>query len=133
MSATASTMSLSWLPPEKPNGIILDYEIKYHEKVSRVYASNSILFNRLPWNLCSVNVENNVSPDKHMVAMRQVTVSSSHSLKRSSLLFASFCVPSSVLISLIPTVGWFVYSLNLSSSTSYTVEVKKVNLKLAFF
>ncbi|XP_053709161.1 ephrin type-B receptor 3-like isoform X5 [Synchiropus splendidus] len=32
MSATASTMSLSWLPPEKPNGIILDYEIKYHEK-----------------------------------------------------------------------------------------------------
>lgn len=34
MSATASTMSLSWLPPEKPNGIILDYEIKYHEKVS---------------------------------------------------------------------------------------------------
>ncbi|XP_041648278.1 ephrin type-B receptor 3-like isoform X7 [Cheilinus undulatus] len=34
MAATASTMSLSWLPPEKPNGIILDYEIKYHEKVS---------------------------------------------------------------------------------------------------
>ncbi|XP_061538859.1 ephrin type-B receptor 3-like isoform X3 [Phycodurus eques] len=35
MAATASTMSLSWLPPEKPNGIILDYEIKYHEKVRR--------------------------------------------------------------------------------------------------
>ncbi|XP_059196724.1 ephrin type-B receptor 3-like isoform X5 [Centropristis striata] len=34
MAATASTMSLSWVPPEKPNGIILDYEIKYHEKVS---------------------------------------------------------------------------------------------------
>uniref|UniRef100_A0AAQ4RVX0 Ephrin type-B receptor 3 n=1 Tax=Gasterosteus aculeatus aculeatus TaxID=481459 RepID=A0AAQ4RVX0_GASAC len=32
MAATVSTMSLSWLPPEKPNGIILDYEIKYHEK-----------------------------------------------------------------------------------------------------
>ncbi|XP_018612810.2 ephrin type-B receptor 3-like isoform X2 [Scleropages formosus] len=32
MGATSSTMSLSWLPPEKPNGIILDYEIKYHEK-----------------------------------------------------------------------------------------------------
>uniref|UniRef100_A0A8C7HHL8 Ephrin type-B receptor 3 n=2 Tax=Oncorhynchus kisutch TaxID=8019 RepID=A0A8C7HHL8_ONCKI len=32
IGATASTMSLSWLPPEKPNGIILDYEIKYHEK-----------------------------------------------------------------------------------------------------
>uniref|UniRef100_A0AAX7VI50 Ephrin type-B receptor 3 n=1 Tax=Astatotilapia calliptera TaxID=8154 RepID=A0AAX7VI50_ASTCA len=36
MAATASTMSLSWLPPEKPNGIILDYEIKYHEKVSAI-------------------------------------------------------------------------------------------------
>ena len=33
MAATANSMSLSWLPPEKPNGIILDYEIKYHEKV----------------------------------------------------------------------------------------------------
>ncbi|XP_034035885.1 ephrin type-B receptor 3-like isoform X9 [Thalassophryne amazonica] len=32
MAATSNTMSLSWLPPEKPNGIILDYEIKYHEK-----------------------------------------------------------------------------------------------------
>ncbi|XP_017333855.1 ephrin type-B receptor 3 isoform X1 [Ictalurus punctatus] len=32
MGASASTMSLSWLPPDKPNGIILDYEIKYHEK-----------------------------------------------------------------------------------------------------
>ncbi|XP_073792371.1 ephrin type-B receptor 3b isoform X7 [Danio rerio] len=30
--ASANTMTLSWLPPEKPNGIILDYEIKYHEK-----------------------------------------------------------------------------------------------------
>lgn len=58
---------------------------------------------------------------------------SSHSLKRSSPLFASFCVPSSALISLLPTFSWFVFSLNLSSSTSYTVEPKKVNLKLAFF
>lgn len=33
MRATAGTMSLSWLPPEQPNGVILDYEIKYHEKV----------------------------------------------------------------------------------------------------
>ncbi|XP_059400118.1 ephrin type-B receptor 3-like isoform X6 [Carassius carassius] len=32
MGALANAMSLSWLPPEKPNGIILDYEIKYHEK-----------------------------------------------------------------------------------------------------
>lgn len=34
MRSTADTLSLSWLPPEKPNGVILDYEIKYHERVS---------------------------------------------------------------------------------------------------
>ena len=34
MRATADTLSLSWLPPEKPNGVILDYEIKYQERVS---------------------------------------------------------------------------------------------------
>lgn len=38
MGASASTMSLSWLPPDKPNGIILDYEIKYHEKVSESHS-----------------------------------------------------------------------------------------------
>ncbi|XP_061925568.1 ephrin type-B receptor 3 [Entelurus aequoreus] len=32
MRSTADTLSLSWLPPEKPNGVILDYEIKYHER-----------------------------------------------------------------------------------------------------
>uniref|UniRef100_A0AAX7UIP0 Ephrin type-B receptor 3 n=1 Tax=Astatotilapia calliptera TaxID=8154 RepID=A0AAX7UIP0_ASTCA len=44
MAATASTMSLSWLPPEKPNGIILDYEIKYHEKVMTRMVSVSSVF-----------------------------------------------------------------------------------------
>lgn len=34
MRSTSDTLSLSWLPPEKPNGVILDYEIKYHERVS---------------------------------------------------------------------------------------------------
>uniref|UniRef100_A0AAY4D0V8 Ephrin type-B receptor 3 n=1 Tax=Denticeps clupeoides TaxID=299321 RepID=A0AAY4D0V8_9TELE len=42
LGATANTMSLSWLPPERPNGIILDYEIKYHEKVSVVLTVGSI-------------------------------------------------------------------------------------------
>ncbi|XP_038139456.1 ephrin type-B receptor 3 isoform X1 [Cyprinodon tularosa] len=32
MRSTADTLSLSWLPPEKPNGVILDYEIKYQER-----------------------------------------------------------------------------------------------------
>jgi hypothetical protein len=34
MKSTADTLSLSWLPPETPNGVILDYEIKYYERVS---------------------------------------------------------------------------------------------------
>uniref|UniRef100_A0A674J5P9 Ephrin type-B receptor 3 n=1 Tax=Terrapene triunguis TaxID=2587831 RepID=A0A674J5P9_9SAUR len=29
---TGSSLMLSWTPPERPNGIILDYEIKYFEK-----------------------------------------------------------------------------------------------------
>ncbi|CDQ80027.1 unnamed protein product [Oncorhynchus mykiss] len=33
MKSTSDTLSLSWLPPEKPNGVILDYEIKYYERV----------------------------------------------------------------------------------------------------
>ncbi|XP_051261209.1 ephrin type-B receptor 3 [Dicentrarchus labrax] len=32
MRSTSDTLSLSWLPPEKPNGVILDYEIKYQER-----------------------------------------------------------------------------------------------------
>lgn len=28
-----NSVSLSWVEPERPNGIILDYEIKYYEKV----------------------------------------------------------------------------------------------------
>lgn len=35
MRSTADTLSLSWLPPDQPNGVILDYEIKYHERVNR--------------------------------------------------------------------------------------------------
>ncbi|XP_054691603.1 ephrin type-B receptor 3 isoform X1 [Grus americana] len=31
-SSTGNSMTLSWTPPERPNGIILDYEIKYSEK-----------------------------------------------------------------------------------------------------
>uniref|UniRef100_A0A8C2KE99 Ephrin type-B receptor 3 n=1 Tax=Cyprinus carpio TaxID=7962 RepID=A0A8C2KE99_CYPCA len=42
MGASANTMSLSWLPPEKPNGIILDYEIKYHEKVRATDADKTL-------------------------------------------------------------------------------------------
>ncbi|XP_013923301.1 PREDICTED: ephrin type-B receptor 3-like, partial [Thamnophis sirtalis] len=30
--SSGNTMTLSWEPPKKPNGVILDYEIKYFEK-----------------------------------------------------------------------------------------------------
>lgn len=80
MAATASTMSLSWLPPEKPNGIILDYEIKYHEKVSG-NVSHCFEFNPISMTLAvtvssvfSANVGNNASADMHTVAVRQVGI-----------------------------------------------------------
>lgn len=30
------SITLSWPQPEQPNGIILDYEIRYYEKLSRI-------------------------------------------------------------------------------------------------
>lgn len=36
VSATMRSITLSWPQPEQPNGIILDYEIRYYEKVSHV-------------------------------------------------------------------------------------------------
>uniref|UniRef100_A0A7N8XL02 receptor protein-tyrosine kinase n=1 Tax=Mastacembelus armatus TaxID=205130 RepID=A0A7N8XL02_9TELE len=33
VSSTSRSFSLSWQPPEQPNGIILDYEIRYYDKV----------------------------------------------------------------------------------------------------
>lgn len=32
---SGNSISLSWQEPEHPNGIILDYEVKYYEKVGR--------------------------------------------------------------------------------------------------
>uniref|UniRef100_A0A3B4WBL6 Ephrin type-B receptor 1-like n=1 Tax=Seriola lalandi dorsalis TaxID=1841481 RepID=A0A3B4WBL6_SERLL len=34
VSSTSRSFSLSWPPPEQPNGIILDYEIRYYDKVN---------------------------------------------------------------------------------------------------
>uniref|UniRef100_A0A670JE65 receptor protein-tyrosine kinase n=1 Tax=Podarcis muralis TaxID=64176 RepID=A0A670JE65_PODMU len=36
VSASMRSITLSWPQPEQPNGIILDYEIRYYEKVSRI-------------------------------------------------------------------------------------------------
>lgn len=30
---TRDTLTLFWQEPEKPNGVILEYEVKYYEKV----------------------------------------------------------------------------------------------------
>lgn len=43
MRSTSDTLSLSWLPPEKPNGVILDYEIKYHERVSSDFLAIALM------------------------------------------------------------------------------------------
>lgn len=45
MRSTSDALSLSWLPPEKPNGVILDYEIKYHERVSAGFSASRVLHN----------------------------------------------------------------------------------------
>lgn len=34
ISSTMNSFTLSWPQPEQPNGIILDYELRYYEKVS---------------------------------------------------------------------------------------------------
>ncbi|XP_056460649.1 ephrin type-B receptor 1-like [Gadus chalcogrammus] len=34
VSSTSRSFSLSWPPPEQPNGIILDYEIRFYDKLS---------------------------------------------------------------------------------------------------
>lgn len=33
---TRHTISLAWQPPDRANGVILEYEVKYYEKVSLV-------------------------------------------------------------------------------------------------
>uniref|UniRef100_A0A671Y9B7 receptor protein-tyrosine kinase n=1 Tax=Sparus aurata TaxID=8175 RepID=A0A671Y9B7_SPAAU len=39
VSSTSRSFSLSWPPPEQPNGIILDYEIRYYDKTSVLNSS----------------------------------------------------------------------------------------------
>lgn len=42
-SSSGSSLTLSWAPPERPNGVILDYEMKYFEKV------RALRGRRRPW------------------------------------------------------------------------------------
>lgn len=43
VKTSRNSVSLSWQQPERPNGIILDYEIKYYEKVGAGLISGSAL------------------------------------------------------------------------------------------
>lgn len=61
-----NSVSLSWQQPERPNGIILDYEIKYYEKVSarfiigdELYYS-SLLLSGLLWPLEDADEKNDL-------------------------------------------------------------------------
>lgn len=42
-----NSVSLSWQQPERPNGIILDYEIKYYEKVGAGFITFPLLYTLL--------------------------------------------------------------------------------------
>uniref|UniRef100_A0A3B4AP64 receptor protein-tyrosine kinase n=1 Tax=Periophthalmus magnuspinnatus TaxID=409849 RepID=A0A3B4AP64_9GOBI len=41
ISSTMNSFTLSWPQPEQPNGIILDYELRYYEKVRPLYQTNT--------------------------------------------------------------------------------------------
>uniref|UniRef100_A0AAX7VL14 receptor protein-tyrosine kinase n=1 Tax=Astatotilapia calliptera TaxID=8154 RepID=A0AAX7VL14_ASTCA len=43
ISSTMNSFTLSWPQPEQPNGIILDYELRYYEKVSVCVCINSTI------------------------------------------------------------------------------------------
>lgn len=44
VSSTMKSITLSWPQPEQPNGIILDYELRFYEKVKHVTEARVILF-----------------------------------------------------------------------------------------
>ncbi|TMS20355.1 Ephrin type-B receptor 3, partial [Larimichthys crocea] len=81
MAATASTMSLSWLPPEKPNGIILDYEIKYHEKDQGEAIAHTMTAQR-----SNARIEGLKAGTPYVVQVRARTVAGYWSLQQSSRL-----------------------------------------------
>uniref|UniRef100_A0A8B9FCV5 Ephrin type-B receptor 3 n=1 Tax=Amazona collaria TaxID=241587 RepID=A0A8B9FCV5_9PSIT len=68
-SSTGNSMTLSWTPPERPNGIILDYEIKYSEKVKQEVTSTC-----LPYSKNSVRLDGLKANARYMVQVRARTV-----------------------------------------------------------
>ena len=39
VSRTVDSITLSWSQPDQPNGVILDYELQYYEKVEYTHTS----------------------------------------------------------------------------------------------
>uniref|UniRef100_A0A8D2PX06 Ephrin type-B receptor 3 n=1 Tax=Zosterops lateralis melanops TaxID=1220523 RepID=A0A8D2PX06_ZOSLA len=66
-SSTGNSMTLSWTPPERPNGIILDYEIKYSEK-------NDGIANTVTSQKNSVRLDGLKANARYMVQVRARTV-----------------------------------------------------------
>ncbi|KAF7653261.1 hypothetical protein LDENG_00085290 [Lucifuga dentata] len=48
VSSTSRSFSLSWPPPEQPNGIILDYEIRYYDKSLSSVLNSSVIQSEMP-------------------------------------------------------------------------------------
>ncbi|XP_034438209.1 ephrin type-B receptor 1-like [Hippoglossus hippoglossus] len=48
VSSTSRSFSLSWPPPEQPNGIILDYEIRYYDKSQSSHLNSSVVQSEAP-------------------------------------------------------------------------------------
>uniref|UniRef100_A0A8C5GPA2 receptor protein-tyrosine kinase n=1 Tax=Gouania willdenowi TaxID=441366 RepID=A0A8C5GPA2_GOUWI len=48
VSSTSRSFSLSWPPPEQPNGIILDYEIRYYDKSFKSEGVFSVIQSETP-------------------------------------------------------------------------------------
>lgn len=41
VSRTVDSITLSWSQPDQPNGVILDYELQYYEKVRFIPAQGN--------------------------------------------------------------------------------------------
>ncbi len=56
VSRTIDSITLSWSQPDQPNGVILDYELQYYEKVSHkhTWVMRNACYTLIMQNACSV-------------------------------------------------------------------------------
>uniref|UniRef100_A0A8C6V9Z2 receptor protein-tyrosine kinase n=1 Tax=Neogobius melanostomus TaxID=47308 RepID=A0A8C6V9Z2_9GOBI len=70
VSSTSRSFSLSWPPPEQPNGIILDYEIRYYDKLQSSVLNSSMMLSETT----SVVLEGLMPGTGYVVQVRARTV-----------------------------------------------------------